>query len=58
MVHMGRPKKTVVNKHVVGVRLNDVQWQFVNEEADRHHVKLSTLIRKWIEDQRQQSKVN
>lgn len=53
MVHMGRPKKAVVNKHVVGVRLNDDQWQFVKEESDRYHVKLSTLIREWIEEQRQ-----
>lgn len=58
MVHMGRPKKAVVNKHVVGVRLNDAQWQFVKEEADRHHVKLGTLIRECIEDQRRRSNVN
>lgn len=53
MVHMGRPKKTVVNKHVVGVRLNDDQWQFVKAQVARQQVKLSTLIRKWIEEQRQ-----
>lgn len=58
MAHMGRPKKAVVNKHVVGVRLNDVQWLFVKEQAARQHVKLSTLVREWIEGQRQQSNVN
>lgn len=53
MVHMGRPKKSVVNEHVVGVRLNDLQWQFVKKQAARHHIKLSTLIRELIEEQRQ-----
>ncbi len=56
MAKMGRPKVPDACKHIVAVKLNDAEYDFLVEYMERHNLTISQVLRYGIQLQLEQEK--
>lgn len=50
----GRPKKSSTVDHMTATRLTDEQWNYVRHRASAEDLSVGTVLRKIVEEHRQQ----
>lgn len=50
----GRPKKSSTVDHMTATRLTDEQWNYVRHRASAEDLSIGTVLRKIVEEHRQQ----
>lgn len=50
----GRPKKSATFAHLTAARLTDEQWKYVRQRAAAEALSVGTVLRKIVEEHRQQ----
>ena len=54
MILRGRPKKSSTVDHMIATRLTDEQWNYVRHRASAEDLSVGTVLRKIVEEHRQQ----
>lgn len=54
MILRGRPKKSSTVDHMTATRLTDKQWNYVRHRASAEDLSVGTVLRKIVEEHRQQ----
>lgn len=50
MTLLGRPKKSTTMSHLVGVRLTDRQWKYLQDESTARQLKISDILRGYLDE--------
>ena len=50
MILLGRPKKSTTMLHLVGVRLTDRQWKYLQDESTARQLKISDILRGYLDE--------
>lgn len=50
MTLLGRPKKSTTMSHLVGMRVTDRQWKYLQDESMARHLKISEILRGYLDE--------
>lgn len=50
VILLGRPKKSTTMSHLVGVRLTDRQWKYLQDESMARQLKISDILRGYLDE--------